>query len=212
MKISKMLVLTLFLVSVLALAALSQIDPITNSVTKTNQVTPNIVLQETDTCTIDFYNEPQDVYVNCIYYHNYTYCSNISGSNTGCSLQQNSLNTTCKTGQITVAKNNTQCKPNNEFTININQNNVVLKKQIDFSDWGPCAYNAENNCLIVTCVSNEDGAFQGKFTNCNGGKSCQKFEICDNSIKAFYKNSREGFVADDPTFYLSQLALKEVPQ
>ena len=210
MKINKTLVLTLFLVSLLAVTVASQIIPITTSITETHQLTPNIGLEETSTCTIDFYSVLQDVYADCIYYYNYTLCSNVSGLNTGCSQQQNSWNTTCKTGQITITKNNTLCRPNNEFTININQNNVILKKQIDFSDWGPCIYNAENNCLIVTCVSNDDGAFQGKFTDCNGGKSCQKFEVCDNKIRVFYKNSREDFVEDDPTFYLSQLALKEV--
>lgn len=212
MKKFNFVLMLVFVIVVFSLAVLSQISPITTSVTKTNQITPNIGLGETYTCAIDFYDELQDVYADCIYYHNYTFCSNISGPNTGCSLQQDSLNKKCKTGQVTVTKNNTLCKPNNEFTITINQNIAVLKKQIDFSDWGPCIYKEDNNCLIVTCVSNEDGAFQGKFTDCKGGKSCQKFEVCDNSIRAFYKNSREDFVAEDTTFYLSQLALKEVGQ
>ena len=65
---------------------------------------------------------------------------------------------------------------------------------------------------MVRWVSLYDGAHKGQFTDCNGGKSCQKFEICDGSIKTFYKNSREGFVADDPSFYLNKLALKEVQE
>ena len=200
MRINKILVLFIFLISLLAITVASQI----------NQLAPNISLEEKETCHIAYNNNTQYIYSSCNYYHNYTYCSNISGQNTGCSLQQKVKNFSCQTGEQIVTNNEKICNPNKEFIITINQNNAIFKKQIDFSDWGACVYNAENNCLIVTCVSNEDGAFQGKFTDCNGGKSCQKFQICDNSIKVFYKNSREGFVADDPTFYLSQLALKEV--
>ena len=91
-----------------------------------------------------------------------------------------------------------------------------MKKQIDFSDWGPCIYSQENiggnSCLIVTCQSIYDGANDGQFHGCKGGTSCQRFEICDDSIKTFYKNSRESFVEDDPSFHLSKLAIGEAPK
>lgn len=198
----------------LSIGALSQLSPISSIISKATQITPTISLEKRDTCTTKFYNEVQDVYGNCIYYHNYTNCLNTTGPNTACSLQQDQKNFQCKTGEVTTTKNKTECKPNDEFIISIDQGAAVLKKQIDFSDWGPCVYSQEtinsNSCLVVTCVSLYDGAHQGKFVDCNGGKSCQRFEICDNSIKTFYKNSREDFVADDPTFHLSKLALTEV--
>lgn len=211
MKINKMLVLILFSV-LLAVGVASQISPIITSISKTNQLTPNIGLEEKETCTTNFYDEVQNVYGNCVYYHNYTSCLNTSGANTDCSLKQGTRNFPCKTGELTVTKNATECKPLNKFIISINKGSVVEKKEVDFSGWGPCIYNEENGCLIVTCVSHDDGAFKGKFTDCKGGKSCQKFEICDDKIRVFYKNSREDFVAEDTTFYLSQLALKEVEQ
>jgi len=203
MKIKKVLVLALLIVSVLALTVASQIS----------QVTSTISVEEVKTCTTNFYNEVQDVYGNYNYYHNYSLCLNTSGPNTDCSLQQDQINFQCKTGEATVTKNTTECKPNDEFIISIDQGAAVLKKQIDFSDWGPCVYAQEaingNSCLVVTCVSLYDGAHKGQFTDCNGGKSCQRFEICDDSVKTLYKNSREDFVADDPSFHLGKLVLTE---
>lgn len=201
----------MFVIAILlSIVALSQLSPITNIVSKINQVTPTISLEEKETCITSFYDEVQEIYGDCIYYNNYTSCLNTSGPNTACSIQQNTWNFRCKTAENIVTNNITECKPNKEFIISIDQGTAVLKKQIDFSDWGPCVYNVENSCLIVTCVSNDDGAFKGQFTDCKGGKSCQRFEICDNSIKTLYKNSREDFVADDPSFFVSKLALGEV--
>lgn len=196
----------------LSVTVLSQLSPTSNTITKTTQVTPTISLEEKDTCTTEFYDEVQEIYGTCIHYYNHTDCLNSSGPNTACSLNQNQINFQCKTGETTVTKNVTECKPNDEFIISIDQGAAVLKKQIDFSDWGPCVYKAQNSCLIVTCQSIYDGANDGKFHGCKGGTSCQRFEICDSSIKTFYKNSREDFIENDPSFHLSKLALKEVPE
>lgn len=212
MKKINLFVLFLVIISLLSIAALGQLSPISKIVTKSNQITSAISLEEKETCTTSFYYEVQDVYGDCNYYINYTSCLNASGPNTDCSLKQDTKNFQCKTGENIVTKNKTECRPNNEFIMSIDKGTAVLKKQIDFSDWGPCIYNEENNCLVVTCVSLYDGAHRGKFIDCRGGKSCQRFEICDNSIKTLYKNSREDFVADDPSFHLNKLAVKEVPE
>jgi len=197
------------IVALLSIGVLSQLSPISNIISKTTQVTPTISLEERDTCTTSFYDEVQDVIGICTYYHNYTSCLNTSGPNTGCSLQQDLSNFQCKTGETIIPKNKTECRPNDEFIISINQGAATLKKQIDFSDWGPCIYEAQNSCLIVTCQSIYDGANDGKFHGCKGGTSCQKFEICDSSIKTLYKNSREDFVEEDESFHLSKLAIAE---
>lgn len=206
------LFITAFVLAILLSAvAISQIspNPITNIITKTKQITPTISLEEKDTCTTEFYDEVQDVYENCIYYYNYTSCLNTTGPNTGCSLQQNTRNSQCKASSITTVKNTTECKAN-ELIVSMNQGVATLKKQLDFADWGPCVYEEQNSCLVVTCVSLYDGAHNGQFVDCNGGKSCQRFEICDNSIKALYKNSRDDFIDNDDSFNLPRLAVKEV--
>lgn len=202
MKIKKVLVLILLAVSLVAFSVLSQIS----------QVTDKISIEEKQRCTTNFYDEIQNIYGNCIHYYNYTSCLNSSGPNTACSLQQTQINFTCKTGQLIFTRNTTDCKPLNKFVVSINKGAVVEKKEIDFSAWGACINAIENGCLIVTCVSHEDGAFKGQFTNCKGGKSCQRFEICNNSIRVFYKNSRNEFVESDPTFYIDPLTMKEVGQ
>ncbi len=209
MKKFNLIVSVLVIAVVMSVAVLSQITSIAS---KTNQITPTISLEEKETCTTTFYDEVQNVYGTCVDYYNITSCLNSSGPNTGCSSQPGSRNFSCKTGQATVTKNSTDCTPNDNFIISIDDGTAVLKRQIDFSTWGPCIYNEENNCLIVTCVSNDDGAFRGKFTDCKGGKSCQRFEICDSSIKTLYKNSREGFSENDPSFYLNKLAVQEVTE
>ena len=213
MKKVNIIALGIVIAVLLSVGVLSQISPIISTMTKATQVTSDIWVQEKDTCTTEFFDEVQDTYGSCIYYNNYTSCLNTTGPNTGCSLNQATWNFQCKTGEVTTVKNVTECRPNDEFVIAVfDKGTAVLKKQLDFSEWGPCIYEEQNSCLIVTCVSLYDGAHKGQFTDCNGGKSCQKFEICDGSIKTFYKNSREGFVADDPSFYLNKLALKEVQE
>lgn len=218
MKKINVFVIMFVIAILLSIAAFSQINPITklppitDILSKFDQVTPTISLEEKDICIKEFYDEIQDVYGNCVYYVNVTHCLNSSGPNTGCSIKQNEINYQCKTGEISVTKNRTECKPNDEFLISIDQGAVVLKKQIDFSDWGPCIYEEENSCLIVTCQSMYDGANDGQFHGCKGGTSCQRFEICDNSIKTLFKNSRDNFVEDDPSFYLTELPIVEVSE
>jgi len=175
-----------------------------------SQITNTISIEEIKTCTTNFYDEVQNVYGSCIYYNNYTICLNTSGPNTACSPSQNTWTFRCKTGEITLAKNSTECKPNDKFVISIDKGTATLKKQLDYSEWGHCIYNVENACLVVTCQSRYDGANDGQFHGCKGGTSCQRFEICDNSIKTFYKNSREGFAEYDPSFHLNKLYLAEV--
>src|SRR3989344_7886388 len=94
MKISKSLVLVLFLIILFAIIVTSQISPATT-----------ISVEDVKICTTNFYDEVQNVYSNCIYYSNYTSCLNTSGLNTTCSLQQIQFNFTCKTGEVTTTKN-----------------------------------------------------------------------------------------------------------
>jgi len=162
MKKINVILLAIVAAVLFSVAVFSQLAPITNIVSKINQITPTIKLEETETCKTAFYDEVQNIYNNCVYYNNYTTCLNASGPNTACSLQQNTWNFQCKTGEITLLRNTTECKPNNEF-ISINQEAAVLKKQIDYSEWGPCIYSQENSCLIVTCQSRYDGANDGQF-------------------------------------------------
>ena len=76
-----------------------------------------------------------------------------------------------KTGEKTVKKTKQECKPKS-YTITVDAIKVSEYK-LDFSDWGPCVYEEENGCTVVTCVSKLDGAHNGEFTDCRPGKSCQ---------------------------------------
>lgn len=203
MKISKLVVLTLFIVSVLALTALSQISQSTNTLS----------IEELKTCSTIFYDDVQPIYGTCTNYYNYTNCMNNSGPNTDCSSKQIQQNFTCKTGQLTFTRNTTECKPLNKFIISTNNGVSAEKKEIDFSSWGVCVNSTENGCLAITCGTLQGGsAHNGIFNGCDGGKSCQKFLFCQDGVKVLYKASRDNFVEEDPTFHLSKLALKAVGQ
>lgn len=201
MKISKVLVLILLLATILALATIGQISQASN----------DISAEEQQTCTTSAYDEIQPVFGNCTYYDNNTLCLNTSGPNTNCSLQQTRINLTCKTGQLVFAKNKTECKPLNKFIVSINKGAAVVKKEIDFSNWGVCINGTENDCLAITCGTLKGGsARNGIFNGCDGGKSCQKFLFCKDGVKVLYKASRDNFVEIDPTYHLPELPIKEV--
>ena len=201
MKINKSLVLAIFLISALAITVASQISQVTNAVS----------VEEVKACTTSFYDEIQNIYGNCVYYQNYTSCLNTSGSNTDCSLMQDSRTLNCKTGELIIKKNSTECQPPTKFIVSINKGSVTEKKEVDFSSWGVCVNTTENNCLAITCGTLKGGsARNGVFNGCDGGKSCQKFLFCGDGTKVLYKASRNGFAEEDPTFRLSPLAVKGV--
>lgn len=201
MKISKVLVLTIFLISVFALAVASQISQAANKVS----------LEEAKTCNVISYNDIQPVYGTCVYSFNSTNCLNSTGPNTNCLAEQVQQNYTCKTGETQVKKNSTECKPLNKFIVTIDKGSTLDEKEIDFSDWGVCVNSTENDCLIVTCGTLKGGsARNGIFNGCDGGKSCQKFVFCKDSSKVLYKSARSEFSEYDPTFYLSKLSVQGV--
>ena len=210
MRLDKALVIILFVI-LLALTATSQQNPIISTEKNTKQITPTISLDEDKICTTSFFSDVQDVYSNCVYYHNYTSCLNSSGPNTACSLEQNQYNFKCKTGETTATSNKTECRPSNKFTVSIGHGAFIETKEVDFSRWGVCIKENENECVAVICGSQQGGsAVNGVFNGCDGGKSCQKFLFCQDGVKVLYKASRNDFVEQDPTFHLSKLELKEV--
>ena len=211
MKKINLFVLVLVIAVVLSLTALSQLNPITNTASKIYPITSTISLEEKDICTTSFFNDVQDVYSNCVYYYNYTSCLNSSGPNTACSLEQNQYNFKCKTGETTAISNKTECRPSNKFTVSIGHGAFIETKEVDFSRWGVCIKENENECVAVICGSQQGGsAVNGVFNGCDGGKSCQKFLFCQDGVKVLYKASRNDFVEQDPTFHLSKLELKGV--
>lgn len=201
MKLNKIIVLSIFLISLLALIVASQVPQ------------RAISIEEKQDCTTTYYNQTENVY---------GYVTRTRDTYGTCFNAQNSSYYWCVNGTESyqsheiidnpvVLINITDCRTSS-FVVSIIKGDVTEKKEIDFSNWGACIYGMEDNCMIVTCVSHDDGTFKGQFTDCKGGKSCQKFQICDNQIKVFYKNSREDFVEEDPTFYISKLAYREVGQ
>src|SRR3989338_6358250 len=190
----KMIIALALVIGVLlSITALSQ-APITSVVSKISQVTPTISLNETEACTTSFYNEIESIYGNCIHYLNSTGCLNTTGPNTDCSVAQEVINFSCKTGEISVTKNITECESNGKFIASIDKGSAIEKKEVDFSNWGVCVNNTENNCLAITCGTLKGGsARNGIFNGCDGGKSCQKFLFCGDGTKVLYKASRNGF-------------------
>lgn len=202
MRINKYIVIAIILVLIVvfSLTAISQVTQVKNGISA----------EELQNCNTIFYDESTPIYSDCIYYYNYTLCLNTSGPNTDCSIQQSQTNIKCKS-EITTHKNRTECIPLNKFIVSIDKGLTVDKKEIDFSRWGVCIQETENDCLAVICGTLEGGsARNGVFNGCDGGKSCQKFLFCPDGIKTFYKGSGGRFVADDPTFHLSRLEIKEV--
>lgn len=195
------IIITLALISLLTISVTSQISQTTLS------------LQENKDCATTYYNKTEyvygyanktrDTYGDCIYPSNQSHYTCVNGT------EQYQVYEAI--GTQDVLKNKTDCI-SKSYTITITKSSSSEKKEIDFSQWGVCVYNNENNCLIVTCQSIYDGANDGQFHGCKGGTSCQRFEFCDNGIKVSYKNSRSEFVEVDPTFNLPKLALKEVEE
>ena len=200
------------IVVMLSIAAFSQLMPVITENKEISLITDTINVEQKKICETAFYDEMQDIYGDCTYYNNYTLCLNTTGPGTGCSYVQDQRDYRCKTGEKTIRYNKTVCRPDDKLIISIDKGAIVAKKQIDYSDFGPCVYEEENDCLILTCQSKYDGANDGKFHGCKSGTSCQKFKICDGSIKTYYKNSREDFAESDPSFFLPELSLEEVEE
>ena len=208
--IAIVVVLSFAFLSLFAASQLDELLPIVEVERIQSFISANMDLIEEETCTTTFYEEDEPIMDTCTSYRNYTSCLNTTGPNTACSAEQSISNYSCQTGTVTSTKNRTECVPNKEFIIEITEGEATLRKKIDYSDWGPCVQEIQGNCLVVTCVSYYDGAHNGEFTDCNGGKSCQRFEICDGEVTTTYKNSRDDFTSDDPTFYLGRLQVQEV--
>ncbi|HII65303.1 TPA: hypothetical protein HA295_00830 [Candidatus Woesearchaeota archaeon] len=210
MKKPSLIAIEAVMLLILSLGAVSQLGPISKSESSVLEASPKVSLEEKSNCTTEFYSEVRENYGDCTYYNNFTSCVNNSGPNTGCIFQQRTFSFHCKTGVATIQKNHTTCIPEKKFTITVQEGTKVSNNVLDFSDFGPCIRNVENGCLAITCVSNEDGAFNGQFTDCNFGKSCQKTVICENSVRTYYKNAQDNFVEEDPTFFVEKMRLREV--
>lgn len=200
--------LALFFAILLALTAASQ----------ASKAKSKISSEEAKACSNTFYDQSVPIIMDCIDYQNYTACLNNSGPNTHCSFKQDKINFKCKTGEVITKRNSTECRNLNKIVVSIlkdtaTQYTAIEKKEIDFSKWGVCINSTENDCLAITCGSEQGGsAVKGVFNGCDGGKSCQKFLFCQDSTKILYKASRADFAEIDPTFRISRLNLNEVGQ
>ena len=163
----------------LSLGVLSQLSPITYSESSVEKLTNAISVEEIQDCNVEFFNEIEEIYENCNYYRNYTTCTNVSGPGTGCLSQQDVQIFNCKSSQVIHVRNQSTCVPKQKIFIEVDEGWFkTSKKELDFSSFGPCKQEIENDCLVITCVSAYDGAHNGKFVDCLGGKSCQKAVIC----------------------------------
>ena len=200
MKISKYLVLAIFLISLLAFTVTSQISQI------------SITAEEKQNCAVTYYNQTENVYGYATKTRDtYGTCFNTANqSNYACVNGTESYQSYEVVGSQVLLKNNTECRTNS-FVVSTTKGVITEKKEIDFSAWGVCVNSTENGCLAITCGSLQGGsARNGIFNGCDGGKSCQKFLFCQDGTKVLYKGAKSDFNVEDPTFHLSQLNLKEV--
>ena len=220
MKVNKFILLLLFVIALLALTVASQIthgNPHSQAEasSKITKATEKISVEEPQDCTITYYNQTENVYGNVTRTRTkYNKCfDSINQSYYDCANgTEDYLSYEIVGSQISL-KNNTNCASKNSYIISIDKGGVNSKKEIDFSNWGVCVQNTENDCLAVTCGTLKGGsARNGIFNGCDGGKTCQKFLFCEDGTKVLYKSSRNEFIEEDPSFHLSKLALKEAGQ
>jgi hypothetical protein len=207
----KIFLLVVLLLGLFSVGAVN-IHPVKNILKETEFISSKIQLEKKTICETKFYNELKPVYGDCIEDIEVVNCLNTTGPDTDCRLEKPQNTVRCKLRDESILKNKNLCKPDDKFIISIDEDKAILKKQLDFSEFGPCIYEEKNDCLIVTCQSRFDGAHSDQFSGCRSGTSCQKFEICDGSIKTFYKNSRDDFALVDETFHLKKLSLGEVEE
>ena len=218
MKMNKVLALAILIISLLAITVASQIslsDEEKFEKNKVSLINDKIKLEERQECETVYYNETVDTYGNA------TRTRDVYGV---CFYPENQSSSRCVNGtefyqnygiissQIEL-KSRDDCKNKNSFIVTVTNNGKVSKKEIDFSSWGVCIQEIENDCLAVICGSLHGGsARNGVFNGCDGGKTCQKFLFCQDGLKVLYKSARENFVEQDPTFFLEPLGYKEVPK
>lgn len=218
MRISKAIVLGLFVVVLVALAVASQISQVEISNPNAyvdsiaTSVNSKLSVEEKSDCIRSYYNKTEAIY---------GYAPRTRDTYGTCYNPSNQSNYVCVNGTETyqnyeaigtriVLTNTSSCTPHS-FVVSISKNGGIEKKEIDFSSWGVCLQETENNCVAIICGTLEGGsAWNGVFNGCDGGKSCEKFLFCEDGVKVLYKAARKDFVEHDPTFKLSKLAYKEV--
>lgn len=214
MRIKKSLVIAIAFVAVLAIAAMSQInDSDKKEQYKITNITDKITLEEKQECITVHYNKTVNVYGN-VTKTNYTYGTCFNSTNQTyyqCVNSTEQYQSYEVINQAIQEKSKDNCESRNSFIVTVNRNNEVVKKEVDFSRYGVCIQEKENECVAIICGTLEGGsARNGIFNGCDGGKYCQKFLFCDSETKVLYKGFRENFEKADPAFQLPKGEIKEV--
>ncbi len=196
----------------LSIASEKEPDSISKLKTIKNMVSDSLSYERDEVCTTTFHDEMEQIRGMCNHYHNYSTCLNTTGPNTDCTKHQEIRKYPCIVKEQNKRVNATDCEQKEKLNIEVKQKKGLVKKyDLDHSDFGPCKQEKSGDCLIITCVDRYDGAHNGQFVGCRVGQ-CQRFEICPDVIKTYYKNSGKEFVDFDPTFYGKEMKLVEVPQ
>ncbi|HLC60873.1 MAG TPA: hypothetical protein VJJ52_05590 [Candidatus Nanoarchaeia archaeon] len=220
MRINKTaVVIGILLTLILAFTAASQISfsdiPLPDNHFKNSKISvvnEKLSVEEKQDCEITYFNQSEPIYGNVTRIRDvYVPCVDpINLSNSTCVNGTESYQSYEQVGAGIFLRNTTKCT-SGSFVVSVSKNGNTEKKEIDFSSWGVCVQEKENDCIAVLCGNLEGGsARNGIFNGCDGGKSCEKFLFCEDGVKVFYKAARENFVEHDPTFKLDKLAYKEV--
>ena len=195
------LVIMAALILVLALSVASQIA-----------MQSSLNVREDQNCITTFHNDTVPVYANITRIRNtYGQCFNaINQSNYNCVIGNESFQSNEIIRYDPIVASDVNCKTNG-YTISSQSGNSIKERSIDFSSWGVCIQQPEGDCIAVYCGTLAGGsARNGVFNGCDGGKSCEKILVCNDHTDFLYKGSREDFVTQDPTYFLSQVPYKEV--
>lgn len=215
MRIKKSLAITVFLIAVLAIAVTSQFSSDDKNFVKykVSNITNKITVEEKQGCITINYNQTVNIYGN-VTRTNYTYGTCFNSTNLTyyrCVNYTEQYQSYEVIDQVLQEKSRDDCESKNSFIVSVNKNNEIVKKEVDFSRYGVCIQEKENDCVAIICGTLEGGsAANGIFNGCDNGKYCQKFLFCDDKIKVLYKGFREGFEEQDPSFHLPKGEIKEV--
>ena len=171
----------------------------------------SINLEEKQDCVVSNYNTTEKVYGNVTRIRDtYSICYNSTSKDYyRCVNGTEAYQSYEAVGNKIVEKERNDCVTGS-YVVNIQINSRLQKKEVDFREWGACINQTEGDCVAIICGTLKGGsARNGVFNGCDGGKACQKFLFCHDTIKVLYKDSTSDFREKEPTFRVRRLGYKE---
>jgi hypothetical protein len=158
--------------------------------TSQNVVKPDPV-QKIQECKDKIVQDVVPVYGNCT---RPVVCQNITNETCDPSITEEIYQ--CYTGIQNIDRTVTECK-----TVGLKINNKI---QLDIRDYA-CSTQNDTGTVTVVCDSKYDGNGDGI---CTSGESCMKFIVNGSNVEKYKKNSRNGFVSGDSSYFLNEVSVE----